>query len=108
MKKLLAKVMNRQTEQGAVKTSKRGKFAYLMAMAIAAVAALPTAAGAAPIEFTGQTVGVSVGDAVTTGFNFMGMFNEWTLLVAGLILAPVAIAFLLWIVSKAPKQKSKA
>lgn len=91
-----------------VEKIKQKKIVGLMSVAMLALATLPTAAGAAPIEFTGQTVGVSVGDAVATGFNFMGMFDEWTLLVAGLILAPVAIGFLLWILNKAPKQKTKS
>lgn len=100
MKKFMSLFFNRKNGDAAAQPKKKGKMMGLVAMAIAAVAALPTAAGAAPIDFTGQTVGVTVGDAVGTGFNFAKIFDEWTLLAAGLILAPIVIGMLIWLAKK--------
>lgn len=55
-----------------------------------------------PITFSGG-LNLSPADAVSTGFNFMNNFGGWTMLVAGLIIAPVAIGFVLWILKKIPK-----
>lgn len=83
---------------------KKGKIgAIMMALSVMAMAAIPTGVGAAPLTFTGQTVGVEVTDVVTSGFSFMNMFGDYTMLVLAVIFAPVAIGFLIWLFRKLPK-----
>lgn len=87
--------------------NKKGKAALSVLGGTTALAALAPAAGAAPIEFTGQSLNVDVADVVSTGFNFANLFNEYTLLVLGIMLAPVLIGFIIWLWGRLPK-KGKA
>lgn len=92
----------------------KGKFASakakMMAAATAVMAlALPVSAQASTppstaIDFSG-TAGLDVGvtDVVSTGFSFMNMFGQYTTLVLGVLFAPVAIGFVIWIWKKLPK-----
>lgn len=100
MKNLFTKLFARKQET-AKKKNKIG--AFMMAMAIMALAALPTAVGAAPLSFTGQDIGIEVTDVVSTGFSFMTMFGPYTMLILGVIFAPVAIGFVIWLMRKLPK-----
>lgn len=76
----------------------------MMALAVVMSFAVPGAALAAPIDFsTTDGVNVTVTDVVGTGFSFMNMFDQWTLLILGIIFAPVAIGFLIWLFRKLPR-----
>jgi len=80
------------------------KRAALALMALAAMAALPVSASAAPIDFSTTTgVNVSPTDVIETGFSFMGLFDTYTMLVLAIIFAPVAIGFIIWLWRKLPK-----
>lgn len=82
----------------------KSKAVGMVSMAIAAVMALPVAAGAAPVDFSTTTgINVTPTDVIGTGFSFMGMFDEYTMIVLGIIFAPVAIGFIVWIWRKLPK-----
>ena len=83
---------------------KKGKMLLGLFGGTAALAALAPAAGAAPIEFTGITTGVDVGDALQTGVNFMGIFGEWTNLAIGVFLAAVIIGFIFFVIRKIPQK----
>lgn len=86
---------------------KKFKASALALTAMMAVAAIPGTVGAAPIDFTNTgTLNVPVTDVVKTGFSFMGLFDEYTMLVLGVIFAPVAIGFVLWLWKKLPKMGS--
>jgi hypothetical protein len=85
------------------KLQSKKKLAYFAFAALMAIAALPTAAGAAPIDFTGTTTGVSVTDVTSTGISFMNIFGEYTMLILGVIFSPVIIGFLIWLMKKMPK-----
>jgi hypothetical protein len=90
-------------ENAEQRKSKKVKGVLAASMAAAALTAIPTSVGAAPIDFSTQKIGVDVPDVVGTGFSFMGMFDTYTLLVLGAIFAPVAIGFVIWIMRKMPK-----
>lgn len=79
---------------------KKGKTLLGILGGTGAIAALAPAAGAAPIDFTNQTLDVSVTDVVATGFNFANMFNDYTLIVLGVIFAPILIGFVIWLFGK--------
>jgi hypothetical protein len=85
------------------KLQSKKKLAYFAFVALMALAALPTTAGAAPIDFTGTTVGVSVTDVTSTGVSFMNIFGDYTMLILGVIFAPVIIGFVIWLMKKMPK-----
>lgn len=87
--------------------SKKGKAALSVLGGTTALAALAPAAGAAPIEFTGVSNPVSVGDAVATGVNFMNIFSDWTTLAYGVPIAFVIIAAGIWLVKKIPTKSSR-
>lgn len=71
---------------------------------IALVAALPTGAGAAPIDFSSTGgVDISTTDIVETGFSFTSMFGEHTMLILGVMFAATAIGFIIWLWRKLPK-----
>jgi hypothetical protein len=80
------------------------KITALALVALTALAALPVAVGAAPIDFS-TTTGVDIAptDIISTGFSFAKMFDAQTTLVLGLIFAPVGIGFLIWLIRKLPK-----
>lgn len=76
----------------------------IAAAGVVAAATVPAAAYAAPIDFTGAGgLGVTPQDVIATGFNFMNLFNNFTMLVLGILFAPVAIGFVIWIVRKIPR-----
>lgn len=92
MRKLLQKMKGK---------AKAGVFA-LTAMLTALVA--PTAAMADPIDFSGMDgVTVTPTDVIGTGFSFASMFDQFTLLILGIIFAPVAIGFIIWLLRKLPR-----
>lgn len=75
---------------------------FTLAMAAIAVAAVPV--GAAPVDFSTTTgIAITPTDVIGTGFSFMGMFDQYTMIVLGIIFAPVAIGFVIWIWNKLPK-----
>lgn len=87
-----------------IKALLQRKAAVVMTAAIALIAALPTAVGAAPIDFSTTTgLTVSTTDVVATGWSFANMFGSWTMLVLGIIVAPVVIGFVIWLMRKLPK-----
>lgn len=47
-------------------------------------------------------------DVVSTGFSFMRMFDNYTVIVLGLIFAPVAVGFVLWLWSKLPRMGKRS
>mgnify|MGYP001293290461 CR=1 FL=1 len=95
---------NKQAEEGQAQPKKlRGKMAGILTAAIAVFAAVPSVVGAAPMDFSTQEVGIDVNDVVGTGFSFMNMFGQYTMLVLGVIFAPVAIGFIIWLWKKLPK-----
>jgi len=49
-------------------------------------------------------LGLSVTDVIETGFSFMGLFDTYTMLVLGIIFAPVAIGFIIWLWRKLPRK----
>lgn len=98
----MKKLFQRNKAAHEKKTSK-GKVTLGMLGGTGAIAALAPAAGAAPLTFT-DGITVTPTDVVSTGFNFMGMFDGFTMLVAGLIIAPVAVGMLIWLLKKAPKK----
>lgn len=78
--------------------------ALLSAALMVAMSAMATSASAAPIDFTtAGTLTVDPVDVVKTGFSFVGLFDQYTLLVLGVIFAPVAIGFIIWLWRKLPK-----
>lgn len=84
--------------------AKPKKSLFMMAMAAMAVAALPAAVGAAPIDFsTSGSLEVDIADTVASGWNFFNMFGTWTTLVIGLILVPTLGGFIFWVLRKLPK-----
>lgn len=87
----------------------KSKAVGMVSLAIAAVMALPVAAGAAPVDFS-TTTGLQIEptDVIGTGFSFMGMFDAYTMIVLGIIFAPVAIGFVLWIWGKLPRLGKKS
>jgi len=90
-----------------VKKFVKSKFSKsMLAVSAIAMAAMPTV-GAAGIDFSTNTATLpDVKDVVSTGFSFMGMFDTYTMLVLGIIFAPVAIGFILWLWRKLPKMGS--
>lgn len=52
----------------------------------------------ADFEFDGSQLDLSPLDMIKTGFSFAGMFDEFTLLILGIIFAPVAIGFIVWLI----------
>ncbi|MFD0717684.1 hypothetical protein [Paenibacillus sp. GCM10027626] len=87
---------------------KKKKKVTAVAGASLALAALPSAVGAAPISFGDSSIGITTTDAIATGFNFMGLFDSWTMLVVGIIFAPVAIGFIIWLMGKLPRMGKKS
>lgn len=87
------------------KLLKKGKAqVYALMAAVTAMVAVPGAAMAAPIDFsTTPGLGVSVTDVVGTGMSFANMFNDYTMLILAVIMAPVAVGFLIWLWRKLPR-----
>lgn len=83
-----------------VRKNKGGKTLLGVLGGTGAIAALAPAAGAAPIEFTGQSLDVDVGDVIGTGFNIANMFGPYTTLILAFIIAPVLVGFLIWLFKK--------
>lgn len=91
----------------------KNKLAAVTTLTMAlAVSAFAGAAAASPpsqaVDFSNMS-GLTVDplDVVSTGFSFMRMFDNYTVIVLGLIFAPVAVGFVLWIWGKLPKMGSK-
>ena len=105
----MKKLFQRNKAAHEVRKNKGGKTLLGILGGTGAIAALAPAAGAAPIEFTGQSLNVDVGDVIGTGFNIANMFGPYTMLILAFIIAPVLIGFLIWLFSKikkhAPGQK---
>lgn len=69
-----------------------------------ALAALPVSVGAAPIDFATTTgIDITTTDVVSTGFSFANMFGPYTMLVLGIMFAPVGIGFIIWLWNKLPR-----
>lgn len=89
------------------------KVATMTVMAMAMMVAVASSAFASPpdnsIDFSTTTgLDINVVDVVKTGFSFMNMFNTYTMLVLGIIFAPVAIGFIIWIWGKLPRLGKKS
>lgn len=102
--RIFEKVKAKFTE---LKTKVSNKVALVVATVSAAVAVVPVSASAATgggIDFS-TTTGIQVAptDVVSTGFSFANMFGPYTTLVLGVIFAPVAIGFIIWLWRKLPK-----
>lgn len=76
--------------------------------ATTAMAALAPAAGAAPLEFTGQSFGFSINDVISSGFSFMGLFDDYTMLIMGAVIAIAVVSIGIWLLKKIPKPGSKS
>lgn len=87
-----------------IEKSKQRLFA-LVAVAVAAIAmvATPGTVGAAPLDFSSETVGISVMDMVKSALSFLGIFNDWVLIGLGVIFAGVIVGIIFWIVGKLKK-----
>lgn len=80
------------------------KLAAVLAASMVAVVGLASSASAAPIDFsTSSGIDVAPTDVIETGFSFAAMFDTWTMLILGLIFAPVGIGFLIWLFRKLPR-----
>ena len=58
---------------------------------------------AVSVDFSGVTLPFSVGDALSTATEFMGIFGTWTLLGVGIPIAIIIISLIFWIVGRAKK-----
>ncbi|MFK4475796.1 hypothetical protein ABH897_005596 [Paenibacillus sp. RC73] len=63
--------------------------------------AVPTAA--VSVDLTGVKVPFTVGDMITTGMSFLGIFDTWILIGLGVVFAGLMAGFIYWIVAKAKK-----
>lgn len=95
-------------------TNFKQKTTAMALLAMTALAALPVSASAAaaptgPIDFSTTTgINVSTTDVVSTGFSFANMFGPYTMLVLGIMFAPVGLGFIIWLWGKLPKLGKKA
>lgn len=88
------------------KLASKTKLGTMMAALVLALA-LPVSAYAAPVDFSGTSLNIDPMDVIATGFNFMTQFNTYTTIVLGIMFAPVAIGFILWLWAKLPKMGKK-
>lgn len=97
MFKLLTKVLGK---------SKRG--AMLLSAAIMAMVMAVPMAGAAPVDFDGVDIGVTVPDMLQTATGFLGLFNVWVLLAAGVLFTPVLVWFIFWVIGRVRRSATRS
>ena len=51
-------------------------------------------------SFGGINLGVGIGDMLRTATGFLGLYNVWVLLVAGVLFVPVLVWFIFWVIGK--------